>query len=91
VSPGTTSGAVSSVSAADVASPSRLIIRSERDSRVEMVGCNGKREADSFKLEAQLGYRGAKGSMLNLVKQFLNFGSLSQGFLFIFIDRENFL
>jgi hypothetical protein len=79
-----TSGAVSSVSAADVASPSHLIIRSEGD-------INSKRDADSIKLEAPLGYRGAKESMLNVVKQLFNFGSLHQGFLFIFTEREHFL
>jgi hypothetical protein len=41
-----------------------------------MIDHNGKRDADSIKLEAQLGYRGAKGSTLNLVKQFLDFGLL---------------
>jgi hypothetical protein len=56
-----------------------------------MIGRNGKRDADSIKMEAQLGYRGRKGSMLNLFEQFLNFCSLCQGFSFFFIDRKHFL
>jgi hypothetical protein len=56
-----------------------------------MIGRNGKRDADSIKLKAQLGYRSGEGSMLNLFEQFLDFGSLCQGFFFIFIDRKHLL